>query len=66
MGTEMIRINSSQLSSLESQLLSNCIEQRLNKIKFETFTFDADIIEDAKGNIYVRYVPKNNIRGDLE
>ena len=58
----MIRINSSQLSSLDSQLLSNCIEQRLNKIKFETFTFDADIIEDAKGNIYVRYVPKKNIR----
>ena len=62
----MIRINSSQLSSLDSQLLSNCIEQRLNKIKFETFTFDADIIEDAKGNIYVRYVPKKNIRGDSE
>ena len=62
----MIRINSSQLSSLDSQLLSNCIDQRLNKIKFETFTFDADIIEDAKGNIYVRYVPKKNIRGDSE
>ena len=62
----MIRINSSQLSSLESQLLSNCIEQRLNKIKFENFTFDADIIEDAKGNIYVRYVPKKNVRGEQE
>ena len=62
----MIRINSSQLSSLESQLLSNCIEQRLNKIKFETFTFDADIIEDAKGNVYVRYVPKKNVRGEEE
>ncbi len=62
----MIRINFSQLSSLESQLLSNCIEQRLNKIKFETFTFDADIIEDAKGNIYVRYVPKKNVRGDSD
>lgn len=60
----MIRINSSQLSSLESQLLSNCIEQRLNKIKFENFAFDADIIEDAKGNIYVRYVPKKNVRGE--
>ena len=60
----MIRINSSQLSSVESQLLSNCIEQKLNKIKFETFIFDADIIEDAKGNIYVRYVPKKNVRGE--
>ena len=62
----MIRINSSQLSPLDSQLLSNCIEQRLNKIKLKTFTFDADIIEDAKGNIYVRYVPKKIVRGEQE
>lgn len=53
----MIEINSSQPSPLESQLLNSLTLQKVNKIKFETFIFDADIIEDARGNIYVRCKP---------
>ena len=63
----MIRINTDRLSSLESQMISNCIETKVNKIKFETFIFDADIIEDAWGHIYMRYLPVKNMReGDQE